>query len=370
VPYRDREPQRFFFQNYMTYLMEDHVEHDGASGDYVLLFVEQMDARPFNRGAMKNIGFLAVKKLFPDAYGDIVLVFNDVDVLPYRKNMLRYEPPVGGGTIMHHYGFEFALGGIFSVRASDFERLNGFANYWTWGFEDNLLQNRALRQHMVIDRSNFFPLNDMRILHINDGNKKSLNRQYMYELIKDTGKNGISTIRHLEYDVDVQANAVRVHCFDTEYTPWNGTFEEYDMRNGRDIRAPLSRQMMLDSAMMGNHLETLYFIDENGQQKTSHDLLRDEHERKEKEKEEAAKARVARNPRHVGFMLRSGDRRASTSVPPSDHRASTSASAMMMNIRSVEVKKHSDMNLAVMNEHRTRHNNRYGVFGIGSRRLL
>lgn len=267
VPYRDREPQRYFFENYMTYLMEDLTLHE----DYYILFVEQDDARPFNRGAMKNIGFLVVKDMMPDTYKDAILVFHDIDTVPHKKGLLSFDPPPG--TIKHHYGFEFALGGIVSMRAADFERLNGFANYWTWGFEDNLIQNRAQRKGVQIDRSNFFPLHDMRILHLNDGNKKALNKNYMYELIRDTGANGISTVRNLKYTLDMDINSVKVHCFDAEYSPWNGVFEEYDVRQGRNISAPLTKEMMLENARLGNNLETLTFLDSDGKQKTSRDIL-------------------------------------------------------------------------------------------------
>ena len=386
VPYRDRAPQRFFLQNYMTYLMEDYVEHDGVTGDYLLLFIEQMDDRPFNRGAMKNVGFLAVKRLFPDAYGDVVLVFNDVDVLPYAKNMLRYEPPAGGGAIMHHYGFEFALGGILSLRASDFEKMNGFANYWTWGFEDNVLQNRAQRHGIAIDRSNFFALNDMRILHLNDGNHKSLNRQYMYELISDTGTNGVSTILNLDYDVDLSQKAVNVRCFDVEYSPWNGTFETYDLRHGRDIHAPLSKKMMLDSARKGNSLDTLHFIDSDGKRKTTADLIHEEEQAQERERHARHAPPPAKGkPRKIMNFLpvHATAPRPLQSEPATPLPAAAAAQAaagetasthlvrpggrnrpLMMSIRHTEERKHVDRALATANEHRARHQQRYGAFGL------
>jgi hypothetical protein len=54
VPYRNRKQQKFFFSKYMTYLLED-------TNDYEIYFSHQSDKRSFNRGATKNIGFLALK---------------------------------------------------------------------------------------------------------------------------------------------------------------------------------------------------------------------------------------------------------------------------------------------------------------------
>ena len=54
VPYRNRKEQKFFFSNHMTFVLED-------IPDYEIHFVHQSDRRSFNRGATKNIGFLAMK---------------------------------------------------------------------------------------------------------------------------------------------------------------------------------------------------------------------------------------------------------------------------------------------------------------------
>ena len=86
VPYRDRDQQKCVFERNMKYIMEDY-----DNNDYKIFFSEQsQDGRTFNRGAIKNIGFLAMKNLYPEHYKNITFVFNDVDCFPYTKNLLDY----------------------------------------------------------------------------------------------------------------------------------------------------------------------------------------------------------------------------------------------------------------------------------------
>lgn len=283
----------------MTYILEDYIEGD----DYELYFVQQNDSRPFNRGAMKNIGFLAMRDTYPDTYKDITFIFHDVDVMPYTKGLLEYEATPG--SISHYYGFEFALGGIFAIKGADYELLNGFANYWTWGFEDNLMQNRAQRSGIHIDRTNFYKLNDMRILHISDGNQRTLNRNYMYELVQDSGDNGLKTITNLNYSKS--PNLIDVTCFDVEYSPWQGKYEQYDIRKGRDIHAPITKDMVLANARKGNHLETLYFINEKGERQGTRELLEQENrENREKQEKQENREKRVRNQWQPRALMMTG----------------------------------------------------------------
>ena len=57
VPYRNRGGQLRVFLSHMKYLLEDHPVEE-----YRIYIAQQADNRPFNRGAMRNIGFLEAKK--------------------------------------------------------------------------------------------------------------------------------------------------------------------------------------------------------------------------------------------------------------------------------------------------------------------
>ena len=192
VPYRDRIQQKFFFCKQMEFILEGQT-------DYEILFVHQCDARNFNRGAMKNIGFLAIKEKYPDSYKDISFIFNDVDTLPFHK-LFDYETTEG--VVKHYYGFETALGGIVVLKGSDFELMNGYPNYWGWGMEDACLQKRCLAYGLKIDRSNFYTIGSPEILQLFDGVSRLVSRRDPQRMKTDNGQDGLRTIHKLLFTLD------------------------------------------------------------------------------------------------------------------------------------------------------------------------
>jgi len=220
VPYRDREQQMLFFNKHMS---ENILEDEN---DFRILFIHQKDERPFNRGAMKNIGFLVVKDLYPDNYKDITLVFNDVDTVPYTKNFIDYQTETG--IVKHFFGFKFALGGILSIKANDFEKVNGFPNLWTWGYEDNELNDRINENpDIIIDRNQFYEIRDRNILHVADGISKIRNKLEQFRYLKQRTSEGISDINDLKYSFN--NNIVDVTEFTTAVTA--PTWEEMEISN-------------------------------------------------------------------------------------------------------------------------------------------
>ena len=240
VPYRDRSQQQQFFALHMKTILSGL-----DANDYKIYYSHQCDKREFNRGAMKNIGFLTMKEKYPNDYQNITFVFNDVDTMPFTPNFLQYETTIG--KIKHFYGYEFALGGIVSIKGADFERICGFPNLWTWGYEDNLIQSRAVKAGLIIDRSQFYPIMDQNILHAKDGLTRIINRGEYDRYINDT-KEGITGIHDLQYVIDENTGFINVHKFNTEIVLDTNKNQVHDIRTGnhpfRNNRRGVMRMMM------------------------------------------------------------------------------------------------------------------------------
>lgn len=226
VPYRDRKIQKNFFLKHMR----ETVLIDNAPESYKIMFVHQMDNRSFNRGAMKNIGFLAIKQTYPKDYKTITLVFNDIDTMPHLKDMFPYKTTIG--TIKHFYGFKYALGGIVSITGEDFERLNGFPNYWAWGYEDNDLQRRCEKHNIHIDRSIFYPIFHRDIIHLQDGTNRIINAKEKKRYDSKINE-GLSTLSNVKFEWNREDDTmVEVNHFDTYFAENTAFTKVYDLKKG------------------------------------------------------------------------------------------------------------------------------------------
>jgi hypothetical protein len=176
----------------MSFILED-------KDDYEILFSHQCDARTFNRGAIKNIGFIAARNKYPEHYKDITFIFNDVDTIPFNK-IFDYE--TNHGIVKHYYGFKYALGGIVVMKGSDFEKTNGFPCFWGWGMEDNVLQKRCDRVGLKVDRSVFYNIGSPEILQLFDGISRIISKKDPWRGEYDDGMDGLRTITQLKYSID------------------------------------------------------------------------------------------------------------------------------------------------------------------------
>ena len=192
VPYRNRVQHKFFFSKYMSFILED-------CDDYEIYFSHQCDARTFNRGATKDIGFLAVKEKYPNDYKDITFIFNDIDTIPFNK---IFDYQTTHGVVKHYYGFKYALGGVVVMKGADFEKINGFPCFWGWGMEDNALQKRCDGYGLTVDRSVFYEIGSPEILQLFDGISRIISKKDPWRGENDDGIDGLRTIHQLKYSVD------------------------------------------------------------------------------------------------------------------------------------------------------------------------
>lgn len=198
VPYRNRPQHKFFFSNYITSILKG----SDLESSYEIYFSHQCDGRAFNRGATKNIGFLAVKEKYPNDYQNMTFVFNDIDTIPF-SNIFDYRTT--SGTVKHFYGFKYALGGIVSILGKDFEKTNGYPNFWGWGMEDNVLQKRCEAAGLKIDRSQFYPIGSPDILQLFDGVSRLINKKDPWRATNDNGIDGLQTIHKLIKSIDSES---------------------------------------------------------------------------------------------------------------------------------------------------------------------
>ena len=197
IPYRDREAHLSIFTKQMEYVLEDI-----PKTDYVMFLIHQADTRSFNRGAIKNIGFLYVRNKYPEHYKNMTLVFHDVDTMLKVKN--QHDFSTVPGVIRHFCGFNFTLGGIVCIHATDFERIGGFPNFWAWGYEDNMIQTRASTHGIHIDRSRFVDFTTIKdyanhptIISLSSGITRVVNRNE-YQRFMNKTREGYHSIQVIQ----------------------------------------------------------------------------------------------------------------------------------------------------------------------------
>jgi len=226
VPYRDRDSHLAFFIPHMSKLLS------GLKYKYQIYFLHQKDKRSFNRGAMKNIGFQVVKDMYPETYKDMTLVFHDIDSL-LTTLVDGVDFRTKKGTIKHFYGFRHTLGGIFSITAGDFEEINGFPNFWTWGYEDNLIQLRAKNANIAIDRTIFYDtkVGPERIVRLYQNSIREVNPAE-YDRYKQLTKEGVDSITDLVYTVQPTTGFVDVTGFHTGVEEATNLTKDFDLIYG------------------------------------------------------------------------------------------------------------------------------------------
>ena len=243
IPYRDRENDKVMFIKNMTELL-------GNLSDTLFYFAHQCDNRPFNRGATKNIGFLAIKAKYPNDYKTMTLIFHDVDTWPSRKGMIDYTTTAG--VVKHYYGCKFALGGMFAIKGADFEKSRGFPNFWGWGIEDNVMNDRCLAAGLIIDRTQFYYMSDTRIVRTFDGFSRIISKRDSY-VYKHESPDDFNVLTNVIFNFANDKNAsvimIQITNFDCLMNPSQQFYKPIDIRKINKIIVPKAYQIRRDWKM-------------------------------------------------------------------------------------------------------------------------
>ena len=196
IPYRNRKDHLYEFIGRFTDMLKE------KDIDVQFYIIHQMNPGDFNRGAMNNIGFLEICKTRPDG----LFIFHDVDTYPTYWGSIIYDTKPG--EIRHAFGIKGEnIGGICCFWKNEFEKINGFPNYWGWGIEDVTIMYRAKKHNIIIDESNIVDLNDSKRSFFPNHNKNlekeekcAKKNTELHHIEMNTG-NVINGLLNLEYEV-------------------------------------------------------------------------------------------------------------------------------------------------------------------------
>jgi hypothetical protein len=198
---------------------------------------------------MKNIGFLAVKANYPNDYKNITFIFHDVDTWPSQKGMIDYNTTAG--IVKHFYGYKFALGGMFAIKGADFEKSRGFPNFWGWGIEDNLMNDRCLAAGLTIDRSTFYDITDTRIFRSFDGFSRIISKRDSY-VYKHETPDDLNALKHVSFRLMNETPTVtmiQVSNFQGSMNPNEQQYKPIDIRNTKKLIVPKAYEFRRDWKM-------------------------------------------------------------------------------------------------------------------------
>jgi len=161
IPNRNREETLKTTKNKIyEYIKKNNILAD-------IWIINQNNNINWNKGTTLNIGFKILESFYD------YFVFNDGDIY-LTKNIKPFLSP-NNLELLHLYGYDHCIGGIFIINKNDFKLINGFSNnYFNWGREDTDLQDRILNNNIKINRK--FINYAEEIKHQNDNNLWNLKK--------------------------------------------------------------------------------------------------------------------------------------------------------------------------------------------------
>ena len=214
VPYRNRYNHLKEFIEYVPKYLSNN------KYNFAIIVVNQDNGTSFNRGALCNIGFEKAKLLNCD-----YVVFHDVDMLPIEVDYSYSKFPVH--LVSDNLPFESYFGGITLFPVEDFEKVNGFSNmYWGWGFEDDDLRHRCVKNNIYFKKSLYKSKFSKRSTHYFNGINAYCNINNNIRFKKDFTLNISVTVNDMVLDVSNKSDKYTIfniqgYDFDISYTSFN-----------------------------------------------------------------------------------------------------------------------------------------------------
>ena len=181
VPFRDRYAHLEPFLDSIIPMLESQ----GIK--YEIVIVEQTFTKQFNRGMVKNIGYLEVDA---DYY-----CFHDIDMLPETSDYSYMEFPTHLAVEVEQFGWKLVydafFGGVVLFTKQDFLLIQGYCNeYWGWGAEDDDLRLRCDKKNLKLMRK--------------PGRYRSLN--HMRPIIEEEYQKNLDILRKVQTDNSIEFN--------------------------------------------------------------------------------------------------------------------------------------------------------------------
>ncbi|XP_062572946.1 beta-1,4-galactosyltransferase 1-like [Saccostrea cucullata] len=153
IPYRNREAHlKRLLLNLIPKLQRQLL-------DFTIYVIEQKENEAFNRGMMRNIGYVEAKKRFDyDCY-----IFNDADtIIEDDRNLFKcgqdFVHHLVSGVRRYNYSLPYRglLGGVIAINDQQMMTLNGYSNmFFVWGGEDDNLFDRFMESNLWFDRTDY-----------------------------------------------------------------------------------------------------------------------------------------------------------------------------------------------------------------------
>ena len=133
IPYRDRQLQLIRYLEHILPLLRSCIS------DFRIVFIEQGNSKPFNKGLLLNAAIKCLKLGDEDE-----IIFHDIEILPEHDIVLEcYKPKIKANYVLGIYTDKDSMDGVFKINKADFDKINGFpTNYWGWGFEGDTIRER------------------------------------------------------------------------------------------------------------------------------------------------------------------------------------------------------------------------------------